>query len=83
MLSAGRVDAIIGPLDPIIAATLSLNMNANFLGEPLTVSTRTPWLQLSKKSLHGLSKEKLKAHFQAIIERGELERLRDKYIPVN
>ena len=81
MLAIGRVDAIIGPLDPIIAATLALKMKVDFLGEPLTVSTRTPWLQMSKKSLHGSAKEKLKAHFQAILKRGELDRLRLKYIP--
>ncbi|OUR91770.1 hypothetical protein A9Q81_17630 [Gammaproteobacteria bacterium 42_54_T18] len=84
MLLAKRVDAIIGPLDPIMVAFNKLNITGDHakstLGSPLIVSERTPWVQLSKHSKSGISINKLTEHFQHILERGELERLRQHYM---
>lgn len=80
MLKNGRVDAVIGPMDTIISAAYKLNLGSEFLGKPLIVSERAPWLQVSKKSEHLISVDKLAAHFKAILKRGELKRLRDLHI---
>lgn len=80
MLIAGHVDAVIGPMDPIISAALQLNRDENLFGEPFLVSQRTPWVQISNKSLGKISALKLKAHFEQIIKRGELIKLRKKYL---
>jgi polar amino acid transport system substrate-binding protein len=79
MLKKGRVDAIIGPLDPIISAAI-LSGSTDFLGEPLVVSERTPWLQLSNKSRALNAEAELTEHFKAILQRGSLKKLREKYL---
>ena len=79
LLQKGRVDAIIGPLDPIKSAAKKLYLKADFFGEPLVVSQRTPWLQVSNKSLNKVSVGKLKASFSALLQQGELDRLKVKY----
>ncbi len=80
MLEKGRVDAIIGPLEPIYSAAKRLNLSKSFFGQPLIVSERIPWLQLSKKSIHKGSITKLKKEISALIEQGELARLKSKYL---
>jgi len=79
MLSLGRVDAIIGPSAPILSAAKKLKLPDDFFGKPLVVSERTPWLQLSKKSLHKVSQEQLKAVFSRIMVEGELKKIQKKY----
>ncbi len=79
MLKRGRVDAIIGPLDPIMSAAFSSG-NSAVLGEPLVVSERTPWLQISNKSKVVSSAKTFARHFNEILKQGELEKLRKKYL---
>jgi polar amino acid transport system substrate-binding protein len=79
LLQKGRVDAIIGPLAPIKSAAKILSLKDDFFGEPLVVSQRTPWLQVSNKSLDKVSVEQLKANLVSLIEQGELAQLKMKY----
>lgn len=80
MLMAERVDAIIGPIDPIVSAAQKLKSNKELFGTPLVVSTRTPWLQISNLSKLRYSKENIKKHFQKILATDELNTLRKKYL---
>lgn len=80
MLMRGRVDAIIGPMDPILSAAARMNWSEALFGKPFIVSERTPWVQISKKSAKRISVEKLKSLYEDIEQRGELQRLRQKYI---
>jgi polar amino acid transport system substrate-binding protein len=79
MLSLDRVDAIIGPLAPILSAAKKLNLSDEFFGRPLIVSERTPWLQVSKKSLNKVSKTQLKAIFSEMLLQGELKKIKNNY----
>jgi len=79
MLAVGRVDAIIGPYEALLVAANEVGFSAGFLGKPLVVSERVPWLQISKKSQHKASISKLLLTFQKILQRGELDILRRKY----
>ncbi|ABV35658.1 conserved hypothetical protein [Shewanella sediminis HAW-EB3] len=83
LLMVGRVDAIIGPMDPILSAAIQLEVGETLFGEPLVVSERTPWVQVSKKSLDRISVDKLRTLFEAFEKRGELEKIRQKYISSN
>jgi len=79
MLEKGRVDAIIGPMAPIISAAKQIHLSKDFFGKPLIVSERTPWLQLSKKSHNKISPEQLETVFRQMMEQGDLERIQKKY----
>ncbi len=79
MLEKGRVDAIIGPMAPILSAAKKIHLGKDFFGKPLIVSERTPWLQLSKKSHDKISPQQLKAVFSQIMAQGELKRIQLKY----
>jgi polar amino acid transport system substrate-binding protein len=79
MLKKGRVDAIIGPMAPIISAAKQIHLDKHFFGKPLIVSERTPWLQVSKKSHHKVSPQRLKAIFSQMMAQGELEKIQLKY----
>ena len=78
MLARGRVDAIIGPMEPILSAADSVGMS-NIFDKPLYVSERTPWLQISKKSKLRLRVNKIRDIFNNILIRGELKKLQHKY----
>ena len=84
MLLAKRVDAIIGPMDPIAIAFNNVKITENHpnlsLGPPLIVSERTPWVQLSKHSKKNISIDNLTIHFQHILKRGYLKKLRQQYL---
>lgn len=80
MLIFGRVDAIIGPMDPIISAALELGKDPQLFGQPLTVAERTPWIQVSKKSLARISPERLNAAFNALKSRHMVEGIRQYYL---
>lgn len=80
LLSVRRVDAIIGPMDPILSAAQSLSKPKDFFGVPLVVSNRTPWVQISNKSSLISSKDILKKHFDQILSDGNLDDLRKKYL---
>lgn len=82
MLFAERADFIIGPIDPIISAIQRLKIDSRLLGEPLIVSTRTPWLQISNASKLRHSKQKVKNYFNDILANGKLNTLRSKYLPL-
>ena len=79
MLVFGRVDAIVGPLDPILSAIAQTEGTQIAIDEPLVVSERTPWLQVSTKSIDRLDPHRLETIFQGISESGELEAIRAKY----
>ncbi len=79
MLKKGRVDAIIGPMAPIISAAKQIHLGKDFFGKPLIVSERTPWLQLSKKSHDKVSPKQLKVIFSKMMAQGELEKIQLKY----
>jgi polar amino acid transport system substrate-binding protein len=80
MLKAGRVYAIIGPMDAMLSAAISLGDNIDIFGQPFVVSKRTPWVQMSKKSRHTGSIDILRKHLDIILTRGDLALLRKKYI---
>ena len=82
MLMANRVDAIIGPMDPILAAAANMGIAQHSFGEPLVVGERTPWVQLSNKSMELISIEKLKASFEKLTKQGVLGKLRAEYLKV-
>lgn len=79
MLKKNRVDAIIGPMEPIISGAKQLGLSKSFFGKPLTVSERTPWLQLSKQSKSHISAEKLKVIFSKMMDQGTLESIQKNY----
>jgi polar amino acid transport system substrate-binding protein len=79
MLKKGRVDAIIGPMAPIISAAKLLEFNNNFFGKPLIVSERTPWLQISKKSHDYISAKQLEDIFHQMMTQGELKKIQQEY----
>lgn len=79
MLIAKRVDAIIGPIDPIVYAAQELKGKEVSLGMPLVVSTRTPWLQISNSSNIRHSIDQVKEYFAEILATGKLDSLRKKY----
>jgi len=80
MLMLKRVDAIIGPMDPIVFKAAELVPDKNIFGAPLVIDERTPWLQVSKKSVDKISVAKLKDIFQKMVKRGKLTALRTKYM---
>jgi len=80
MLMAERVDAIIGPIDPILLAAQKLKSNKELFGAPFVVSTRTPWLQISNLSKLRYSIESIKKYFHEILAADELNSLRKKYL---
>jgi len=79
MLQKGRVDAIIGPMAPIISAAKQLDLSREFFGKPLIVSERTPWLQLSKKSANKVSAKRLRTLFSEMMSQGELKEIQQRY----
>ncbi len=83
MMMAGRVDAIIGPMDPILSAAAKINRGAESFGEPFVVSERTPWIQVSKRGKHLQSVETLETAFNALQSRGVLTQLHEKYLAPN
>ena len=80
MLMASHVDAVIGPLDPILHAATHLNSKLAIFGKPLVVSVRTPWVQVSKHSANRISQDALKASFKALQKKGVFKRLRQQYL---
>lgn len=80
MLKRGRVDGIIGPIDPILSAAKQLNEDRSLFGEPLIVNENTPWVQISKKSKAKLSIDKLNEAFKKLQSQNVLEALREKYL---
>jgi polar amino acid transport system substrate-binding protein len=79
MLNKGRADGIIGPLDPIYSAAKELAYGNEYFGEPLIVSERVPWLQISKKSMEKVSISQLKNSFTTIMSEGELTKIKANY----
>jgi len=80
MLKFGRVDAIIGPLDPILSAANKITDGEYIFGKPLVVAERTPWIQISNKSASELSVRKLRTIILKLKERGVIKEIRQKYI---
>ncbi len=82
MLDAGRADAIIGALPSIQRAALDIEVTENkkiLLGEPLVIDTRTPWIQISKKSRSHLNINKLRESFLQLEKADTLNTLKRKY----
>ena len=80
MLIGGRVDAIIGPMDPIMAAVAKSSSNKDLLGVPLVVAERTPWIQISRKGALVGHAKLLKQQFELMQARGDLELLQRQYL---
>mgnify|MGYP000110463776 CR=1 FL=1 len=80
MLTVGHVDAVIGPLDPIYRAALKLSKGPDMFGEPLIVSVRTPWVQVSKQSSKEIPLAKLKEAYARLDQEGVFQLLREKYL---
>lgn len=85
MLSAGKVDAIVGSLHPIKTAALILNESQNkevLFGKPYVLSSKTPWLQISKKGAlnNDVAIKKLEHSFNTLQNEGKFEPLRNKYL---
>jgi len=80
LLLVKRVDAIIGPMDPILVAASRISPDKQVLGQPLIVDQRTPWIQISKKSSERLSAKRLKQSFDIMKNNGEFDAFRRKYI---
>jgi len=80
MLMAERVDAIIGPIDPILSAAQKLKIDKDLFGPALIVSTKTPWLQISNLSKLRYSIDDIKKYFNEILAAGKLNSLREKYL---
>jgi len=80
MLVAGRVEAVVGPFEALLMAAKNSGKDQAFFGEPLTVSKRTPWLQISNKSIHKFNLIELKDKFKKLIENNKLENLKRSYL---
>lgn len=82
MLMLKRVDAIIGPLTPIIDAAKQISKEGEevVFDTPLIVGERTPWIQISKKSTDRISVEKLKAAFLEMEKQGTLKAIEETYV---
>lgn len=78
LLGKNRVDAVIGPLSPIIYAVEQQKF-IDELGHPLVISHRVPWLQISKKSPLIEQIEVIRTIAQRLIAQGKLRELKDKY----
>lgn len=81
MLKRGRVNAVIGPLEALLKAAEASDVSPSEFSKPLIVSERTPWVQVSKKSQDRVDVSLLRAHIESILKRGDLEQLRQKYLP--
>jgi polar amino acid transport system substrate-binding protein len=79
MLVFGRVDAVIGPLEPLLRAVEAAT-DADVLGEPFVVSERTPWIQMSTRSAERLSADSLRAIFEGLERDGEVKRIQRAYL---
>ena len=66
MLILKRVDAVIGPMDPLTFKASELTGNKHIFGVPLLVGERTPWVQVSKKSLNKVSVDKIKSNLASL-----------------
>ncbi|WP_022939890.1 substrate-binding periplasmic protein [Psychromonas hadalis] len=80
MLMAGRADAIIGPLEPILSASLQIKGVNVIFGKPLIVDIRTPWIQVSKRNRAHIDIDKLKQSFSEMQSANTLNILRAKYL---
>jgi len=80
MLAAGRVSAVIGPFEALLMAAKSAAKDKAFFGEPLLVSERTPWLQISNKSIYKFNLIELEEKFKKLIENNDLEYLKKRYL---
>jgi len=80
MLKAGHVNGVLGPLDPIYRAAAELSKGPDWFAEPLVVSKRTPWVQVSKGSKRKIDRLKLKSAYERLDEQGVFKALRDKYL---
>lgn len=84
MVLAGRADAIIIPEQSLQQAIVELarieKIKVN-LGQPLVVRERSPWIQISKKSVAYLDIEKLRQSFIALQAQDRPQALKEKYTP--
>lgn len=80
MMRLNRVDVIIGPLSAILYSAKSIGVSKHFFGQPFTVSSKTPWLQVSRKSVDKLDLYALEKKLKALIKVGSFTRLNEKYL---
>jgi len=80
MMRLNRVDAIIGPLSAILYSAKKTGLSPSFFGEPYIVSTKTPWLQVSKKSNNKIELSTIEIALKQLIQEGRFTRLNKKYL---
>ncbi|EGB15026.1 extracellular solute-binding protein family 3 [Pseudodesulfovibrio mercurii] len=78
MLMAGRVDAVLGPLQGLTAEAGRLGLRRRFLGEPLVLGRDDMRVYASRRLPEDV-RGRLKAALDRLIEDGSVARLRDKY----
>ncbi|NRB37337.1 MAG: transporter substrate-binding domain-containing protein [Pseudomonadales bacterium] len=81
MLLNHRVDAIVGPMDPIISAAAEIGYGMEIFGHPIVVGERTPWIQLSKKSTANINIKSLQETFIKMKKEDVILLLRKQYLP--
>jgi polar amino acid transport system substrate-binding protein len=80
MMRLNRVDAIIGPLPAILSSAKRIGLAPEFFGQPYAISTKIPWLQVSKKSITKVDLSQMKVKFKKLIHEGSFARLNEKYL---
>lgn len=80
MMRLNRVDAIIGPLSAILYSAKSIGVPQDFFDKPFTVSSKTPWLQVSKKSIKKIDLLTIEIALKKLIKEGCFTRLNEKYL---
>lgn len=80
MMRLNRVDVIIGPLSAILYSAKKAGLSRDFFGEPYTVSSKTPWLQVSKRSVTKLDLAEIEKRLKKLIKEGNFAQLNEKYL---
>ncbi|OIQ49574.1 putative amino-acid-binding protein YxeM precursor [Pseudodesulfovibrio hydrargyri] len=78
MLMAGRVDAVLGPLEGLAEAARRIGLRRRFLGEPLVVERDFMRVYVST-SVPSPVRDRLRRALNRLIEDGTVARLRDRY----
>jgi polar amino acid transport system substrate-binding protein len=78
MLMAGRVDAVIGPLQGLTFAVEKIGLRSRFLGEPLVLGEAPVNVYVSRR-LPSAARNRLRRALERFLEDGTVARLRGRY----
>jgi len=78
MLMAGRVDAVLGPLQWLVETARRINLNRRFLGQPLAVGRDFMHVYVSV-SVPEAVRGRLRKALNRLVEDGTVARLRERY----